>query len=58
MSSVSKCQVYPGETIRTDIWRSDDEACVSFRATVIERETVVLNNGRAVLGDAAASRGD
>ncbi len=36
--------VYPGETIRTEIWR--DGEIVSFRARVIERDVVVLNNGR------------
>ena len=39
--------VYPGETIRTEIWR--DGAVVSFRARVIERDVVALNNGRAEL---------
>lgn len=37
--------VYPGETIRTEIWR--DGATVSYRARVVERDTVVLNNGLA-----------
>jgi len=37
--------VYPGETIRTEMWR--DDAIVSFRSSVIERDVVVLNNGRA-----------
>ncbi len=37
--------VYPGETIRTEIWR--DGAMVSFRARVAERDAVVLNNGHA-----------
>ena len=37
--------VYPGETIRTEIWR--DGAVVSFRARAAERDAVVLNNGRA-----------
>ena len=36
--------VYPGETIRTEMWR--DGAIVSFRARVVERDVVVLNNGR------------
>jgi acyl dehydratase len=37
--------VFPGETIRTEMWR--DDGVVSFRATALEREIVVLNNGRA-----------
>lgn len=37
--------VYPGETIRTEIWRDGD--IVSFRARVLERDVIVLNNGRA-----------
>ena len=37
--------VYPGETIRTEMWR--DGGVVSFRARVVERDVVVLNNGRA-----------
>jgi len=39
--------VYPGETIRTEIWRDGD--VVSFRARAIERDVIVLNNGRAEL---------
>jgi acyl dehydratase len=37
--------VYPGETIRTEIWR--DANVVSFRARVVERDVIALNNGRA-----------
>ena len=40
--------VYPGETIRTEMWR--DGTIVSFRARVIERDIVVLNNGRTEIG--------
>jgi len=40
--------VYPGETIRTEFWRDAD--VVSFRSRVLERDAIVLNNGRAVLG--------
>ncbi|MCY6379702.1 MaoC/PaaZ C-terminal domain-containing protein [Hoeflea prorocentri] len=39
--------VYPGETIRTEIWVDGDD--VSFRASVLERDVVVLNNGLARL---------
>lgn len=39
--------VYPGETIRTEMWV--DGATVSFRCRAVERDTVILNNGLAVL---------
>jgi acyl dehydratase len=39
--------VYPGETLRTEIWR--EGSVVSFRASVVERNLMVLNNGQAVL---------
>ena len=39
--------VYPGETIRTEVWV--DGNVVSFRARAVERDVVVLNNGRAEL---------
>jgi acyl dehydratase len=39
--------VYPGETIRTEIWPQSNR--VSFRARVVERDVVVLNNGLATL---------
>jgi len=39
--------VYPGETIRTEIWRNNNE--VSFRSFVVERNTVVINDGYAEL---------
>jgi acyl dehydratase len=35
--------VFPGETIRTEIWRNG-----GFRARVLERDSVVVNNGLAV----------
>jgi len=41
--------VYPGETIRTEIWR-EGSGRVSFRASVVERGLVVINNGLAVIG--------
>jgi acyl dehydratase len=37
--------VFPGETIRTELWR--DGSVVSFRARVVERDAIALNNGRA-----------
>jgi acyl dehydratase len=37
--------VFPGETIRTEFWR--DAGVVSFRARVVERDAVVIDNGRA-----------
>ena len=37
--------VYPGETIRTEIWRNGN--IVSFRSTVPARGVTVLNNGHA-----------
>lgn len=37
--------VFPGETIRTEIWRDGGE--ISFRARAAKRDVVVINNGRA-----------
>ena len=37
--------VFPSETIRTEMWR--DGAVVSFRARVVERDVIAINNGRA-----------
>jgi len=39
--------VFPGETLRTEIWR--DGTQLSFRTTVAERGAVALNNGWACL---------
>ena len=44
--------VYPGETIRTEMWI--DGVTVSFRSTVPARGVTVLNNGRAEIGNAPA----
>ena len=37
--------VYPGETIRTEIWRGG--GVVSFRARAVERDVVAIDHGRA-----------
>ena len=37
--------VFPGETLRTEIWRDGD--VVSFRTRVVERDVMAVNNGRA-----------
>ncbi|MEK7750362.1 MAG: MaoC/PaaZ C-terminal domain-containing protein [Acidobacteriota bacterium] len=39
--------VFPGETIRTEMWRREDT--VLFRSRVLGRDIVVLNNGRATI---------
>jgi acyl dehydratase len=39
--------VFPGETIRTEMWPDGNR--VSFRARVLERDLVVLNNGLATV---------
>ena len=39
--------VFPGETIRTEMW--PDGGRVSFRARAVERDVVVLNNGLATV---------
>lgn len=40
--------VFPGETIRVEMWEEGPEW--RLRARVLERDAVVLNNGRAVVG--------
>jgi acyl dehydratase len=40
--------VYPGETLRVEIWRRGD--AVQFRTRVVERDVVVLSHGTATLG--------
>jgi acyl dehydratase len=45
MSVRFSAPVYPGETIRTEIWREGGVA--SFRARVVERDVIAINNGRA-----------
>lgn len=39
--------VFPGETIRTEMWR--DGEVVSFRSRIPERDVLALNNGKATL---------
>jgi acyl dehydratase len=39
--------VYPGETIRVEYWQDGDT--LSFRALVVDRDVVVLNNGCAII---------
>jgi acyl dehydratase len=41
--------VFPGETIRTEIWqeKNNDGSVLSFRARVLERDVIAINNGRA-----------
>jgi acyl dehydratase len=41
--------VFPGETVRTEMWK--DGATISFRARVLERDSVVLSNGRATISE-------
>lgn len=41
--------LYPGETVRTEIWHEAGSNIVSFRCRALERDIIVLNNGRAVL---------
>lgn len=43
--------VYPGETIRTEIWQ--DGRTVSFRCRVVDRDVVVLDRGRVELDEVA-----
>lgn len=39
--------VFPGETLRIEIWR--DGEVVSYRVRVVERDLIAINNGRAEL---------
>lgn len=45
MSGRFSAPVFPGETVRTEFWR--DGRVISFRARVLERDAVVIDNGRA-----------
>jgi acyl dehydratase len=41
--------VFPGETIRTEMWNNDGG--LSFRSRVLERDTMVLGSGWAEFND-------
>src|SRR5690606_1162403 len=43
--------VFPGESLQTEMWR--DGASVWFRVRCLERDSIVLDNGRALLRPAA-----
>jgi acyl dehydratase len=49
MSVRFSAPVYPGETIRTEMWRNN--GAVLFRSRVLERDVVVLNNCVATIKD-------
>jgi len=40
--------VYPGETVRTEMWR--DGNVISFISKIVGRDQIVLNNGRCEVG--------
>jgi acyl dehydratase len=44
--------VFPGDTIRTEMWK--DEGGVTFRARILDGGVVAINNGRAAIGFAPA----
>lgn len=37
--------VYPGETIRTEIWQRDNDGELAFRCKSLQQDKVVINNG-------------
>ena len=47
MSGRFSAPVFPGETIRTEMWKSGNT--VQFRSRLVERDVVVLTNGVATL---------
>ncbi|MGI4813085.1 MAG: MaoC/PaaZ C-terminal domain-containing protein [Janthinobacterium lividum] len=49
MQARMAASVYPGETIRTEIWNEGTQ--VRFRASIPARNTVVIDQGLAVIGD-------
>ncbi len=44
--------VFPGETIRTELWRDQDQ--VRFRCSIPDRGVVVINNGIAAIRNACS----
>ena len=52
MEARFRSPVYPGETLRTEIWRDGQGA--RFRCSVVERDVVVLQGGEARIGERAA----
>jgi acyl dehydratase len=49
MSARFTSPVFPGETIRTELWR--DASQVRFRSSIAARSVVVLDQGSAELAD-------
>jgi len=41
--------VYPGDTIRTEIWHQDNKQ-ISFRCRSLQQDKIVINNGFAIVG--------
>ena len=46
--------VYPGETVRTEMWQEGQ--IVSFRSRTVERDAIVISNGRVELRDGEGTR--
>ena len=46
MAARFSAPVFPGETVRTEMWR-EGEGRVAFRCRIREREIVAINNGLA-----------
>jgi acyl dehydratase len=41
--------VFPGETVRTEIWR-EAGGSFGFRCRIVERDVVAINNGLVEIG--------